>query len=140
MKTIRCWQGVTTAPVTSEDPFEELRDLFFSRLRTERVRLTELAAVLAHAEGDPVHTFEEIRLFAHRLRGGAAIFETPEVGVAANALEQAAASALGAHADTSYASVRAALDDLLDRLAIVNGLANPVGTGHEEPIARRYRS
>ena len=116
MKTTECSQGVTTAPFISEDPFEELRDLFFSRLRTERVRLTELAAALAHAEGDPVHTYEEIRLFAHRLRGGAAIFETPEVGVAANALEQAAASALEAHADTSYASVRTALDDLLDRL------------------------
>ena len=117
MQTTRCWQGVTTEPITSEDSFEELRDLFFSRLRTERVRLTELAAALAHAEGDQVHTFEEIRLVAHRLRGGAAIFETPEVGVAANALEQAAASALGAHADTSCAFVRTALDDLLDRLA-----------------------
>ena len=136
MKKTRCWQGVTPAPVTSGDPFEELRDLFFSRLRTERVRLTELAAALAHAEGNPVHTFEEIRLFAHRLRGGAAIFETPEVGTAANALEQAAAAASEAQADGCYASVRTALDDLLDRLAIVNGLANPVGTGHDGPIAR----
>ena len=118
-------QGDSQAPIKSEDPFEEVRDAFFARLRSDRVRLTTFAAALAHSEGDPTCTFEDIRLFAHRLRGGAAIFDTPEVGIAANALEQAAASASVAHADRSDASVRAALQNLLDRLAIVTGQGGP---------------
>jgi HPt (histidine-containing phosphotransfer) domain-containing protein len=128
MKTTRYWQGVSLAPIPSEDPFEELRDLFFARLRMERVRLTELAAELVHAQGDPAYDFGEIRLFAHRLRGGAAIFETPEVGNAASALEQAAALASAAHARSSDASVRTALDNLLDRLAIVNRQHAPLAS------------
>jgi hypothetical protein len=115
------WQSVSPAPIASQDPFEQLRELFFARLRSDRVRLTALAEVLARAQGDPAQTFEDMQLFAHRLRGGAAIFETPEVGFAANALEQAAASASVAHADSSDASVWRALENLLERLTIVNG-------------------
>ncbi len=133
MKTSRHSQNALRAPIASEDPFDELRDLFFSRLRGDRVRLKTFAAALARTEGDPACTFEGIRVFAHRLRGGAAIFETPEVGIAANALEQAAASASVAHAKRSDASVWAALEDLLDRLAVVNGqrvvLLTPVTKG-----------
>ena len=121
MKRTTRWQRASPAPIATGDPFEELRELFLARLRTDRVRLTALAEVLSRAQGDPVHTFEDMQLFAHRLRGGAAIFETPEVGIAANALEQAAASASVAHADSSDASVWRALENLLDRLAIVNG-------------------
>jgi HPt (histidine-containing phosphotransfer) domain-containing protein len=121
MKVTKEWQGGSQGPVPSEDPFGELRDVFFARLRSDRMRLTALAAALSRAEGDPAHTFEDIQLFAHRLRGGAAIFQTPEVGIDANALEQAAASASVAHADSSDASVWSALENLLDRLAIVSG-------------------
>jgi len=121
MKAPKEWQGASQAPITSEDPFGELRDAFFARLRSDRVHLTTFAAALAHTEGDPACTFEDIQLFAHRLRGGAAIFETPDVGIAANALEQAAASASAAHAHRSDASVWTALENLLDKLAIVNG-------------------
>jgi hypothetical protein len=85
MKTPKGRQGALQAPITSEDPFEELRDAFFARLRSDRVRLTTFAAALA------------------------------------NALEEAAASASVAHADRSDASVWTALENLLDRLAIVNG-------------------
>jgi hypothetical protein len=117
MKAIKVWQGASPAPIPSEGPFDEFRDRFFARLRSDRMRLSALAAALSRAEGDPAHIFEDIQLFAHRLRGGAAIFETPEVGIDANALEQAAASASVAHADSSDASVRRALENLLDRLA-----------------------
>lgn len=117
MSATKHWQGTSPAPIPSQEPFDELRDLFFARLRSDRMRLTALAAALSRAEGDPAHTFEDIQLFAHRLRGGAAIFETPEVGIDANALEQAAASASVAHADNSDASVWRALENLLDRLA-----------------------
>ena len=125
MKASKDWQDVSPAPIASEDPFEKLRERFFARLRSDRVRLTALADVLARAQGDPAHTFGDMQLLAHRLRGGAAIFETPEVGIAANALEQAAASASVAHADSSDASVWRALENLLDRLAIVDGQHDP---------------
>jgi hypothetical protein len=125
MQTLNGWRAASQAPITSEDPFEDLRDAFFERLRTDRVRLTTFAAALAHTEGDPACTFEDIQLFAHRLRGGAAIFESPEVGIAADALEQAAASASVAHADRSDASVWTALENLLDKMAIVNGRRAP---------------
>jgi hypothetical protein len=87
--------------------------------------LTVFAAALARTEGDPACTFEGIQLFAHRLRGGAAIFETPEIGIAAYALEQAAAAAAAACADNLDAPVWLALESLLDRLAIVNGQRGP---------------
>jgi len=121
MTTPKHCQSALPAPSTSEDPFEELRDRFFARPRSDRVRLTTFAAALARTEGDPARTFEDIQLFAHRLRGGAAIFETPEVGIAANVLEQAAAAASVAHADRSDASVQTAVEGLRDRLAVVNG-------------------
>ena len=121
MKRTMGWQRVSPAPIVSGDPFEEIRELFLARLRSDRVRLTVLSAALSRAEGDPAHIFEDMRLFAHRLRGGAAIFETPEVGIAANALEQAAASASIVHADRFDPSVWRALENLLDRLAIVTG-------------------
>jgi HPt (histidine-containing phosphotransfer) domain-containing protein len=116
MKAAKYWQSAESGPVPSGDPFDELRDLFFERLGSDRLRLAALAATLSRVEGDPAHIFEDIQLFAHRLRGGAAIFETPELGVDANALEQAAASASVAHASRSDASVWAALESLLDRL------------------------
>jgi HPt (histidine-containing phosphotransfer) domain-containing protein len=118
MKATKHWQGASPAPIPSEAPFEELRDRFIARLRSDRMRLTALAAVLSRAEGDPASTFEDIQRFAHRLRGGAAIFETPEVGIAANTLEQAAALAAVVHADSSDVSVWRALENLLHRLAI----------------------
>src|ERR1700730_11903165 len=135
MKATKVWQGASPAPIPSEDPFEELRDRFFARLRSDRIRLTALAGVLSRAEGDPARTFEDIQLFAHRLRGGAAIFETPEVGIAANTLEQAAASASVVHADSCDASVWRALENLLDRFAIVNGQHVPLAS--MEPVRLR---
>jgi chemotaxis protein histidine kinase CheA len=120
VKMTRYWHGVSMARVVSNDPFEELRDLYFARLHIEQTRLTQLATALVCAEGHPADEFAEIKLFAHRLRGGAAIFEAPEVGMAADALERAAALASAEHALSSDPSVRMALDSLLDRLTIVN--------------------
>jgi HPt (histidine-containing phosphotransfer) domain-containing protein len=126
MKSTEYWRRASPASSAPKDPFEELRDAFYARLRSDRVRLTTLAALLARAEGDPASIFQDIQLFAHRLRGGAAIFEAPEIGVAANVLEQAAAAASVAHADNSDASVWTALESLVDRLAIVNGKRVPL--------------
>ena len=139
MEKAKYWQGVSPTPVTSEDPFDELRDLFFARLRTDRVHLLALGTALACCEGDPAYPLEKIKLFAHRLRGGAAIFETPDIGDAANILEEAAALAAIVHADRSDASVRTALDSLLNKLAIANGRPHRVDTGPEGLLPRRFK-
>jgi ABC-type Fe2+-enterobactin transport system substrate-binding protein len=111
-----CCRDGSPASSISENPFEELRGIFLARLRSDRALLTTLATALTRAEGDEAYNFEDIQLFAHRLRGGAAIFETPEIGTAAYALEQAAVSASVAHAESAHAAVRKALEHLLERL------------------------
>jgi HPt (histidine-containing phosphotransfer) domain-containing protein len=101
-----------------QDRFEELRDVFQARLRNDQVRLTTLSAVLAREEGDARHTFEDIRQFAHRLCGAAAIFESPQVVAAAAALETAARSAYAAQSNHSDVEVWTALERLTQQLAV----------------------
>jgi HPt (histidine-containing phosphotransfer) domain-containing protein len=100
-----------------QDRFEELRDIFQTRLRNDQVRLTTLSAVLAREEGDARRTFEDIRQFAHRLCGAAAIFESPEIVAAAEALETAARSAHDAQSNHSDVDVWAAFERLTQQLA-----------------------
>jgi HPt (histidine-containing phosphotransfer) domain-containing protein len=121
MKSTRYLAHTAPKPAEADDAFERLREAFHARLRSDRVRLTILGAVLARAEGDPGHIFEDIRSFAHRLRGASAIFEAQEIGIAAHALEQAACSASIANADNADASVWSALESLVDRLPGTSG-------------------
>ena len=113
----------TVSTPNASDPFEVLRVAFHVRLRSDRARLTILRAELALSEDDPGCVFEDIRQFAHRLLGASTIFEAHEVGIAADALEQAARSASIAHADHCDASVRTALESLVDRLTSHSGPA-----------------
>jgi HPt (histidine-containing phosphotransfer) domain-containing protein len=76
-----------------------------------------LSALLAREEGDARRTFEDIRQFAHRLCGAAAIFESPEIVAAAEALETAARSAHDAQSNHSDVDVWAALERLTQQLA-----------------------
>jgi HPt (histidine-containing phosphotransfer) domain-containing protein len=121
MKSTERLQAYPSPPSSPIDPFEELRNEFYARLQSDRVRLTALGARLARVDEDATSIFEDIRVFAHRLRGAALIFEAAEVGRAANALEQAATSAASANADNSDAAVWAALESLVDNLATLNG-------------------
>jgi HPt (histidine-containing phosphotransfer) domain-containing protein len=116
MKSTRDPAHTAPTPAAADDAFEELRQAFHARLRSDRVHLMTLGAELTRAAGDPGHIFEDMRLFAHRLRGASAIFEAQEIGIAAHALEQAACSAAVAHADAADASVWTALESLVDRL------------------------
>jgi HPt (histidine-containing phosphotransfer) domain-containing protein len=84
-----------------------------------------LAAALARADADPAIIFEDIRLFAHRVHGAAALFGAPDIGSVADALEQAAISAAAVHAENSDAALWTALDALAQRLAAVNGKTSP---------------
>jgi Hpt domain len=105
---------------TSAVQFERYRAAFHDRLQGDRLRLTTLIATLARTGDDPRCTFEEIRLFAHRLRGGAAIFEAREVAIAAGMLERAANRALSAHGSHFDCAVRTALEKLREQLTIPN--------------------
>jgi len=96
-------------PADLEDGFENLRHAFHARLESERVHLVSLSAALAHAEANPAWIFEDLQFRAHRLQGGASIFEVTDVAQAAHMLEQAAVSAAKARADNTDEKVWSAL-------------------------------
>jgi HPt (histidine-containing phosphotransfer) domain-containing protein len=103
------------APATEiiEDGFESLRHAFHARLESERVHLVSLSAALARAEENPSWIFEDLQFRAHRLQGGASIFEVTDVARAAHELEQAAVTASKARADNTDEKVWAALVTLV---------------------------
>ena len=103
--------AATTAP--ADDSFESLRQAFHARLESERVHFVTLSAALARAEENPVWIFEDLVYRAHRLQGGAAIFEESEVARAAGKLESAAVTAAQSHAGNTDENVWAALEALV---------------------------
>ena len=96
-----------------DDGFEDLRNAFRERLESERVHLVSLSAALARAEDNPACIFEDLQFRAHRLQGGASIFEAPDLARAAHALEQAAVSASKTQADNTDEKVWEALVNLV---------------------------
>jgi hypothetical protein len=123
--------GTSAAPVRSaavdkEDSFESLRQAFHARLESERVHFVTLSAALARAEENPAWIFEDLVYRAHRLQGGAAIFEESEVALAAGKLESAAVVAAQSRADNTNEEVWAALEalvKLMGTLESVRGMA-----------------
>jgi HPt (histidine-containing phosphotransfer) domain-containing protein len=97
------------------DRSEKLRRAFLARLRNDRVRLTILAAELTRG-ADTAHAFDNLRLFAHEVRGAAAACDASEVDIAAHALERAAAAAMVLQAENSDVDAWAALEALRDLL------------------------
>lgn len=108
--------GWTAAGIVSDDTFSQLRAAFYARLRKDRARLVELGTRLSGSDPEPAQTFEEVRAFAHRLLGAAAIFGATELREAAQTLEVAAHAAQksqASHKDTRVWSALAHLADLL---------------------------
>ena len=93
---------------------------FLVRLRKDRVRLTILAAELTRG-ADAAHAFENIRSFAHEVRGDAVAFNATEVDIAAFALERAAGAAAVLQADNCDVDAWAALEALRDLLGSASG-------------------
>ncbi len=120
MKSTDYWPRAASAAAVSETHFEQLRGAFYTRLRSDRARLATLSAELVHADEDVMPVFEELRVLAHRMCGAAAIFEAPDVGDAANTLEQALLTAINEHADGTDPGVWAALEALVNLLAFTN--------------------
>jgi chemotaxis protein histidine kinase CheA len=100
-------------PGAARDGFENLFDAFLIRLQAEREHLVKLSAELALTEENPQSIFADLQFRAHKLRGGAAIFEVPEVVEAAGAMEKAAVSASLSHAPHTDGRVWNALLDLV---------------------------
>jgi chemotaxis protein histidine kinase CheA len=116
MKFIELRNDPTATTSVCDDTFEELQSAFYVRLREDRVRLVVLGTKLSGSGANPAQAFEEVRMFAHRLRGAAAIFGAAEVRDAAQALElatQAAQSELATREDSRVWSALALLSDLL---------------------------
>jgi HPt (histidine-containing phosphotransfer) domain-containing protein len=116
-----------TAPVTQDDSFESLREAFHERLESERVHFVTLSAALARADENPVWIFEDLVYRAHRLQGGAAIFEESEVARAAGRLESAAGVAAQSRADNTDEDVWSALEalvNLMGNIESVRAMAN----------------
>ena len=112
--------------ISKEDSFESLRRAFHARLESERVHFVTLSAALARAEESPVWIFEDLVYRAHRLQGGAAIFEESAVALAAGKLESAAGMAAQSRAGNTDEEVWAALEALVNLM----GNLDPVGLAH----------
>jgi chemotaxis protein histidine kinase CheA len=113
MGSIRRRPRKSAATEIVEDGFESLRHAFHARLESERVHFVSLSAALARAEENPTWIFEDLQFRAHRLQGGASIFEVTDVAEAAHALEEAAVSASKARANNTDEKVWAALVTLV---------------------------
>jgi hypothetical protein len=103
----------SAASEANDDGFESLRHAFQARLESERVHFVTLSAALARADENPSWIFEDLQYRAHRLQGGAAIFDESEVALAAGVLEEAAVSAAKSRADNTDERVWAALVQLV---------------------------
>ena len=97
----------------ADDGFESLRQAFHARMESERVHFVTLSAALARADENPMWIFEDLVYRAHRLQGGAAIFEESEVARAAGKLESAAVTAAQSRAGNTDEEVWAALEALV---------------------------
>lgn len=107
-------QAATGLPCDgTNDP---LQLTFYTRLREDRLQLVALGTKLSESAGNAAQAFEELRTFAHRLCGAAAIFGATEIRNAARTLEVASEAAqedLTSHEDTRVWSALALLADLL---------------------------
>ena len=118
--------AVRASAVDKDDGFESLRQAFHARLESERVHFVTLSAALARAEENPAWIFEDLVYRAHRLQGGAAIFEESEVARAAGKLESAAVMAAQSRADNTNEEVWTALEalvKLMGNLETIRGIA-----------------
>jgi HPt (histidine-containing phosphotransfer) domain-containing protein len=111
-----------SAAAHQDDSFESLRQAFHARLESERVHFVTLSAALARADENPIWIFEDLAYRAHRLQGGAAIFEETEVAQAAGRLESAAGIAAQARADNTDEAVWSALEALVKLMGNVESV------------------
>ena len=96
--------------------FDRLRAAFFARTRSDRERMAEHLEKLTNAQAIAPPLLEDVRLLAHRICGGASIFEAPNILQAAAAVEQAALDSLRQPDVMSIARLRSSIETLLSQL------------------------
>jgi HPt (histidine-containing phosphotransfer) domain-containing protein len=101
------------------DGFDSLGHAFRARLESERAHFVSLSAALARAEENPAWIFDDLQFRAHRLQGGASIFEVTDVAQAALALEEAAVSASESRAQNTDEGVWEALVNLVQLMGSI---------------------
>jgi hypothetical protein len=112
-------------PTPTDDAFEEVRQSFLMRLPGEHARLLAFTDALGSGKGNPALTLGALEVFAHRLRGAAAVFDACALSADAKALELAVAAALIAPVRDNDTFVRATLRALISRLASMIGTELP---------------
>jgi HPt (histidine-containing phosphotransfer) domain-containing protein len=112
-------------PTPCDDAFEEVRQSFLTRLHGEQARLLVLTDALGSGKGNPASTLGALEVFAHRLRGAAAVFDAGALSEDAKALELAVAAASIAPIHDNDTFVWATLRALTSRLASMNGSELP---------------
>lgn len=111
----------TPQPVPEGLTFEDVRMSFLVRLHGEEKRLTALQDALESAEGGRVPAIVDLQIFAHRLRGAAAVFGLPEIRDAAKNLEMSCAAAATSNATLGESLVQDTIRMLSARLTFLNG-------------------
>lgn len=115
MKSTHGWPRLSV-PAGPDDPFDDLRASYYTRLRSDCARLTRLHVQMFRPEMDPAARYDSIRAIAHGMAGAAAVFGVTEVMNAAVTLERAALAATKSRAVPADPTVHAALDALTDLL------------------------
>jgi HPt (histidine-containing phosphotransfer) domain-containing protein len=109
-----------STPTTSDISYEDVRQSFLIRLHSEQIHLAFLADALDLAQIDPTPAFANLEVFAHRLRGAAAVFGLPELRDDSKALELAAGAAAVEHSPFGEPQVQQTMRILRSRLICLN--------------------
>jgi chemotaxis protein histidine kinase CheA len=119
MKSIKHQSAAAAMRIHSRDGFEELRETFNSRLKSERIRLVAISTNLGRHDADRAQLLDELRQRTHRLSGTAAIFELTGLSTLAGVVELAVISAVASPENNTDFVMRAALNALIRLLGSV---------------------
>ena len=140
MRTTRFRLPSPVAMVPPSDSFEDIRQAFCVRLRSEREHFVAHNTALARASDCPAAILDDLRNRAHRLSGTAAIFEFAGIAAAARALELTVVSAAASHTETTAHGIRAALDALVRLIGNLEKDPSPVRIPAGGSVPRRARA
>ncbi len=118
----------------SDEAFEEVRQSFLLRLHSEQARLLVLTDALGSSGGNSASVLGDLEVFAHRLRGAAAVFSAGALSEDARLLELAVAAASIEPRSDNDPFVWAAVGTLITRLASING--NQLSAGCAVPTSQ----
>ncbi len=119
MKSAGKWPRLSV-PAGPNDPFDDLRVSYYTRLRSDCAQLQRLHMQMARPERGPAAQYDSIHVTAHGMAGAAAVFGVTDVMNAAMTLERAALAAANAQADSADQTARAALGALTDLLQSID--------------------